>query len=156
MGASPTPQKCGGAMTADHDGTDCQTVSLGHGLTTTMCRPCREAADRIGLIDRRDDDRTGQSVWTDWRPNADLTGLVAVYARPTLDAERERTAALFTPDELDAVDEALRDAGLDTDTDLRERVRTALGGICPVCRNLFRLDGHSFDCPLGVNLGGPR
>ena len=80
----------------------------------------------------------------------------AILAALAAAAERERTAALFTPDELDAVDEALRDAGLDTDTDLRERVRTALGGICPVCRNLFRLDGHSFDCPLGVNLGGPR
>ncbi len=23
-------------------------------------------------------------------------------------------------------------------------------GICPVCQNLFRTDGHSFDCPLAA------
>jgi hypothetical protein len=23
-------------------------------------------------------------------------------------------------------------------------------GICPICQNLFRTDGHSFDCPLAA------
>ena len=65
MDTSPVEAKCSGAMTAQHDGSDIQRVSIGLRATRTMCRPCREAAGRMGLIDNRVAERRINTVGPD-------------------------------------------------------------------------------------------
>jgi hypothetical protein len=48
--------KCSGAMSAGHSGRDERDVRLS-GRTVAMCRECRDAAGRLGLIDRREVER---------------------------------------------------------------------------------------------------
>jgi hypothetical protein len=43
---------CSGVMTHAHDGTDVQVVRIGR-RDVPMCAPCRGAAARLGMLERR-------------------------------------------------------------------------------------------------------
>ena len=60
--------KCSGTMTEAHTGADVRPVriGIGHwGWTQPMCAPCRDAAARLGLLERRTIERVAlpAEVW---------------------------------------------------------------------------------------------
>lgn len=51
---------CSGIMTRGHDGSDPQIIDI-FGHDVAMCRPCRDAAGRLGMIERRQEERTASA-----------------------------------------------------------------------------------------------
>lgn len=47
------PLTCSGAASAAHNGVDVQLVRIDLRKLVGMCHPCRDAAAKLGLIDRR-------------------------------------------------------------------------------------------------------
>mgnify|MGYP001439506308 CR=1 len=94
-----------------------------------MSRLIRASDDLLEMFGTRTED--GRRLTAEWgAPIGYSVETGEDIYEPTFTAHEVEAASLdgptFTPDEIDAVDEALRDAGLDTDTDLRTRVRAAL------------------------------
>lgn len=70
--------RCSGSMSDEHDGEDVESVRLSRTTVTYLCRGCRNAAGRLGMIERRaeprPEPRDERPAWRRRDLARDLTG----------------------------------------------------------------------------------